>query len=96
MDRGGPGTAGLGGPLRVSSEALGAPRGARAASWLEGGVMIGVYPARQCSLWILTAGRPMCCPPTPALDRATSRASPRPRLEAVVVLTHAMERSSER
>ena len=58
--------------------------------------MIGMYPARQCSLWILTAGRPRCCPPQPALDRATSSASPWPRLEAVVVLTHAMERSSER
>ena len=38
MDRGGPETARLGGPLRVSAETLGAPRDARVASWLDGGV----------------------------------------------------------
>ena len=43
MDRGGPETAGLGGPLRVSSETLGAPRDAPVASWLDGGVMIRTY-----------------------------------------------------
>ena len=47
MDRGGPETAELGGPLRVSSETLGAPRDASMASWLDGGVMIGTtYPAQ--------------------------------------------------
>ena len=46
MDRGGPETAGLGGPLRVSSETFEVLRDARVASWLDGGVMIGTYPAR--------------------------------------------------
>ena len=45
MDRGGLETAGLGGPLRVFSETLGAPRDVRVASWLDGGVRIGTYPA---------------------------------------------------
>ena len=33
MDRGGPETARLGGPLRVSAETLGAPRDARVGRW---------------------------------------------------------------
>ena len=45
MDRGGPETVGLGGPLRVSSETLGAPRDARVASWLDGGVRRGTNPS---------------------------------------------------
>ena len=43
MDRGGPETAGFGGPLLVSSELFGAPRDARVASWLDGGVRRGTY-----------------------------------------------------
>ena len=47
MDRGGPETARLGGPLRVSAETLGAPRDARVASWLDGGVRRGTFSASE-------------------------------------------------
>ena len=45
--RGGSETAGLGGPLHVFSETLGAPRDASRASWLDGGVRrVGLIRSR--------------------------------------------------